>query len=407
VPADCAHNSPQAVPATSQPSPTPSANRPISTPVQLHVIDQLVEVVNRLYLYPDFNGADWPGIALSYRHQIEAGVDTETFYADMQKLVTALGDEHSSFESPAQVAQTNAALAGTPDYVGIGVVAVPLLDTGHETILSVRPDSTAAHNGLKPHDTILAVDGKPVIDKGVAHNELIRGPRCSSAVFTMQTPGKASRKITMIRDLVTTGLSVDARLVPTRDGSRIGYIFLPTFLDETIQGKVKQALEDFGTLDGLVLDDRMNPGGSSIALDPTLSYFTSGTLGHFLGRNSDRPYRLSAHPVGDSERVPLVVMVGKYTVSYGEIFAGILKDVGRGRLVGETTLGNVERLRSATFEDGSLVWLAEERFDPAVSHADWEKTGIVPDVNAVASWDMFTFETDPGLAASLKLLGHQ
>ena len=46
-------------------------------------------------------------------------------------------------------------------------------------------------------------------------------------------------------------------------------------------------------------------------------------------------------------------------------------------------------------------------FDPFVSHANWEKTGIVPDVEAYADWDTFLFETDPSVAAALSLLGHK
>jgi hypothetical protein len=56
--------------------------------------------------------------------------------------------------------------------------------------------------------------------------------------------------------------------------------------------------------------------------------------------------------------------------------------------------------------DGSKVWIAEERFDPLYSDTDWEALGISPDVEVIADWDTFTFETDPGVAAALVLLGH-
>jgi carboxyl-terminal processing protease len=70
-------------------------------------------------------------------------------------------------------------------------------------------------------------------------------------------------------------------------------------------------------------------------------------------------------------------------------------------------MGNVETLHGYNFEDGSRVWIAEERFDPIHSHATWEKNGIIPDVFAYANWDTFTFENDPSIAAALKLLGHK
>lgn len=41
-----------------------------------------------------------------------------------------------------------------------------------------------------------------------------------------------------------------------------------------------------------------------------------------------------------------------------------------------------------------------------VSASDWESTGIVPEVEVVAPWDTFTFESDPAVRAALGLLGH-
>jgi len=56
-------------------------------------------------------------------------------------------------------------------------------------------------------------------------------------------------------------------------------------------------------------------------------------------------------------------------------------------------------------QDGSQLWIAQETFVPANSNADWEQRHY-PAVQAFADWDTFVFETDPGIAAALKLLGH-
>ena len=91
-------------------------------------------------------------------------------------------------------------------------------------------------------------------------------------------------------------------------------------------------------------------------------------------------------------------------MSFGEVFAGVLKDTGRAKIIGQTSLGNVEILHGYDFDDGSRLWIAEETFDPSISKANWEETGIIPDVEAYADWDTFTFETDPSVAAALSLL---
>jgi carboxyl-terminal processing protease len=396
-------------PATTVAEPTPSlaTNPLISKDEQLRVLDALTRKITDVYLYPDFNGLDWPGTVAQYRAKVEGGLETEAFYTEMENLVSALGDEHSQFQSPARVAASDAELSGVNEYVGIGVLILPMLEKGRLTILSVFPDSSAEHGGLKQHDSLLAVDGIPLVENGKAHPERVRGPKCSAVVITVQSPGEAPRDIMFVRYRISAPEPIDARLVPTSDGSRIGYIFLPTFYDETIPGQVKKALEDFGPLDGLILDNRMNGGGSSKVVEPILSYFTSGTLGHFVSRTATRPLDITADPINNSQTVPLVILVGQDTVSFGEIFSGALQDTSRAKVVGQTTLGNVETLHGYNFDDGSRAWIAEERFDPLISHANWEKDGIRPNVEAYADWDTFTFENDPSVAAAVTLLGHK
>ncbi len=409
IPPECVGQPVATLPAATtvaEPTPGLGTNPYLSKSEQLKIFEELTGPIPDLYVYPDFNGLDWPAIVAKYRVKVEGGLDTEAFYTEMQNLINELGDNHSNYLSPDNVAASDAELAGKIDYVGIGVQVLPMLDKGRLSILMVFPGSSAEHAGLKPHDSLLAVDGIPLVENGIPYAQRVRGPACSAIVLTVQSPSEAARNVPLIRYAINTSLPIIARLVTTHDGSRIGYIYIPSFFDETIPEKVKQALEQFGPLDGLILDNRMNSGGSSNVMEPILGYFTSGTLGHFNSRSATRPLQVSADPINNSQNMPLVVLVGTDTVSFGEIFSGVLQDVGRAYIVGQTTLGNVETLHGHNLSDGSRLWLAEERFVPLHSQADWEKTGIVPDVQAYADWDTFTFENDPSVAAALTLLGH-
>jgi len=410
IPADCAGQAVATIPAATvlaEPTPSVGMNPTLTKDEQLKVFDELINPVPKLYVYTDFNGLDWLAAVAKYRAEVESGLDTQTFYADMGSLIDELNDDHSQFESPAAVAEAEAELAGKNNYVGIGVEILPMPQKGKMAVLLTFPDSPAEHAGLKPHDSILSIDSLPLVENGTPYPQRVRGPACSAAVLTVQSPGQARRKITVLRNGVNSNVPIIATLVSTHDGSRIGYIYIPSFFDETIPGQIKQALQDFGPLDGLILDNRMNAGGSSDVVEPIFGYFTSGTIGHFKSRTSSRPLAIQADPINNSQTVPLVVLVGVNTVSFGEIFSGALQDIGRAKVVGQTTLGNVEILHAHNLSDGSRLWLAEERFVPLHTQADWEKTGIVPDVVAYADWDTFTFETDPSVAAAVKLLGHK
>jgi carboxyl-terminal processing protease len=371
---------------------------------QLRVLEQLSDVVEQMYVYPDYNGRDWDEIESRYRAKIEAGLVTPSFYAEMSAMIEELGDEHSFFLSPHEVAEAEAELRGEIEFVGVGIYARLDSVRGRLVVISTFPGSPADYGGIQHHDSILQVDGR-AIDEDVSR--VLRGPQCSAVVLTVQSPDEAPREVMLVYDAIQGNIPIDARLVATSDGSKVGYIFIPSFFDETLPGQIEDALIEFGPLDGLILDLRMNGGGSSSVVYPILEYFIQGRLGQFVSRSSNRMLEIDANEIQNSQTVPLVVMVSEDTVSFGEIFAGVLQDSGRAEIVGETTLGNVEVLHGYSFEDGSQVWLAAETFYSAFSDANWEETGIIPDLQAFAEWDTFYFETDPSIAAAVNLLGYQ
>ncbi len=410
IPAECTSSAPFAtIPpdlALAPPTLTFEPNPEISTATQLKVFKELTDVVDDVYVYPDFNGKDWDEIKARYRSKIEAGLDTESFYLEVQAMITELGDEHSFYLAPLEVEASEAELRGENNYVGVGIYSLPDLERQTLTVISTFPDSPAERAGIKSHDKIIRVDGVPLQFEADATRQ-IRGPKCSALVLTVQTPGEAPRNLMLIRTSIQGNLNIEKRLVPTTDGSKIGYIFIPTFFDETIPPQIEDALEEFGQLDGLILDVRLNGGGSSSVVDPIFELFVDGRLGQFVSRTSSRSLDVDADPIHNSQTVPLIVIVSEDTVSYGEIFAGSLKDIGRAKVVGQTSLGNVEVLHGFNFDDDSQIWIAAETFYSATSETNFELSGIIPDVEAFAEWDTITFETDPAITAAVELLGHK
>jgi carboxyl-terminal processing protease len=150
------------------------------------------------------------------------------------------------------------------------------------------------------------------------------------------------------------------------------------------------------------LDNRMNGGGSNEVVEPILGYFTGGLLGHFVSRQEERPFTIRPNEINGSQNVPLVVLVGSGTASFGEIFAGVLQDSGRAHIIGITTDGNVEILWGYDFEDGSRVWIASETFRP-YNHPDqnWEATGIIPDETVPGEFADYALANDPPVSAAM------
>ena len=406
IPPDCASTPLATIPpdVSVQATPQEAQVTEISTREQLSIFKNIEQIVEQVYVYPDFNGNDWDKIVAKYRSEIEAGLDTQAFYDEMSAMITELGDEHSFFLSPADVAESEAELKGDVNYVGVGIYGQPDFAKQRLVVISTYPDSPAEHAGIQDHDSILLIDKQP-IKEGYAN--LIRGPRCSPVIFTVQSPGETPRDVMLLRYPIQGDVPIETRLVSTTDGSKIGYIFIPSFFDESLPKQIKNALNEFGPLDGLILDVRLNLGGISTVTYPIMEYFIHGKLGEFVSRTESHPLEIQANEIQNSQTVPLVVLVSQGTASFGEIFAGIMKDSGRAKIVGETSLGNVEVLHGFDFDDGSQLWLATETFHSAFSNANWEETGIVPDVQAYAAWDTFYFDTDPSVKAAVEILGHK
>ncbi|TAK11742.1 MAG: PDZ domain-containing protein [Anaerolineae bacterium] len=378
---------------------------------QQAIFQELWEIIRDEYLYPDFNGLDWDAIHVEYSDRIAAGLSDQAFYFAMDEMIFRLGDEHSVFLSPEMVAAEEAAYAGSLDYVGIGIYLGGVPERQRAVIYMVIPGSPAEAAGLKARDSILTVNGEPVLDELGYPTDTLRGPEGTDVTIEVQTPGEAPREITITRRRITGGLPVPYEVLTSPDGQRIGYLLIPTFSDGNIDKLVNDALLAMtanGPLDGLIVDDRLNDGGFDTELRGTLRLFTDGIVGYFVNRQGREHLNVNARDVGGSQTVPLVVLVGPETYSYGEVFAGVLADQGRATIIGETTEGNVETLWGFDFEDGSRAWIAHDTFEPA-NHpdADWEATGIVPDILAPSEWDLHTQADDPGILAALAFFDGQ
>ena len=393
----------------SAPTPEMPANTAVSaetTARQLAVLDELSAVVPETYIDPLLNGNDWPATVQRYRDVVTLGLTDADFNIALDGLISELGDGHSHIESPAEVAESAEQLAGDADYVGIGVFVQPIFEVGGSSIIVVFPGSPAERAGLRAHDTLLAVDGQPAIGvPGEPYVNPFRGPEGTTISIAVSHPGGATETVEVTRGRVEDSKAIDLCVVP---GTRILYVLLPGLSDSTLAGHIESALTalaDGGPLDGVVVDNRLNHGGSSSVLEPILSLFAGGDLGEFRDRHDTRSLTVEPNDVNGSQTVPMVVLVGANTVSYGEVMAGVLQAQGRAIVIGSTTRGNVETLNAFDLDDGSRLWLAAETFEAAgATYGPWEETGIIPDFVVSTRWDLFDETNDPALAAAVAIL---
>ena len=372
---------------------------------QIGIFTELWATVKEKYLYHDYNGLDWNAIRGEYRELIEDGLSFDDFYAAMEEMIWRLGDDHSVFLTPEKASKEDMKYAGNTDFVGIGVLLSAIPERQRAVILAVFPGGSAEEAGLQARDSILTVNGEAILDEQGGLKQLIKGPEGSQIALTVQSPRQPERELALTRKRVSGPIPVPYTVITTQQDRRLGYILLVTFADQTVEQQVGEALQVMSIsapLDGLILDNRYNEGGASTVLNGVLGYFSHGELGHFISREKEKVLRVEGRDLGGSQPVPLVILVGAHTYGYGEIFAGVLQDVGRAYIIGENTGGNVETLKGYNFSDGSRAWIAYTSFRPLNKlHMNWEGIGIVPDQVISSAWDDHPFESDPAVEAAI------
>jgi C-terminal peptidase prc len=398
------------MPAPTAPPLTPTATlAPLDLAARQQIFDQLWNLVNRRYVYKDFRGVDWKAVRAQYEPRVRTAETPEQFYQALREMIELLGDEHSHFESPQEVAEEQARIEGTLSYGGIGVSIRD--DPGGALITRLAPGGPAEQAGLQPRDLIVAIGGIPLTDTAAFGPEgpegAVRGAPGTTVQLTVRSPGGAPRDVAVLRQIIPEDAfpPVTVQRLP---GTQVGLLAINTFAQTDLVEKVRdqlQSLLDAGPLAGLIIDVRDNGGGFINQMLETLGIFIDGgTIGSSGGRRAHDDLEIpSGQVVSQLAGVPIVVLTSADTVSAAEMFAAGMRLRGRARFVGTTTAGNTENLLAHEFPDGSRLWLAEMAYylpDGSLL----EDVGVRPDREVDAEWWRFAPADDPQIQAALEEL---
>lgn len=271
-------------------------------------------------------------------------------------------DPHSSYMSPRTKADFDIHMK--LKLTGIG--AVLRSEDGQTIVAEVVAGGAAAKDGrLKAGDKIVAVSGQngEMIDivemKLTKVVDKVRGKEGTIVKLTVIPKDSPEPKIyELVRQVVEIkSQEVKGEIIET--GSRlpgtagkIGVIHVPSFYRD-FQGfengdadskstvtDMRAVLRDFkakGGVDLVVVDLRNNPGGAlAEAIEVSGLFIDKGSVvqvkdprGRVKSLNDDEPGALC--------KEPLVVLINRHSASASEIFAGVIKDYGRGVVIGDTT----------------------------------------------------------------------
>lgn len=186
----------------------------------------------------------------------------------------------------------------------------------------------------------------------------IRGKKGSSVYLNILSgdtpPGSTPETIVLVRDVINLEDSAAKLEYQEVNDKRFAVIEIPSFYAKQARNKTKQdtivstskdverlikQAQSTGTIDGLIIDLRGNGGGFlREAINLTGLFIDTGPVVQ-VQSSDEQSVQYDDKTSGTAYDGPLAVLVDKTSASASEIFAGAIKDYGRGIIIGERTFG--------------------------------------------------------------------
>jgi carboxyl-terminal processing protease len=318
-------------------------------------------------------------------------------------------DPHSGFISKRDYKQFTRQSKGKFGGVGITLGYDPVT-LNQLTVISPMVGTPAFDAGILAGDVILKIDGKST--EGMRLGEavdLITGEPGEKVILSVRHESGETQDITIVRaEIKVPSVLGDLRRVGrpkewdflVDKTNKIGYVRLTGFT-ETSADELRDAINQLKKdgVRGLVLDLRDNPGGLLKSAKEISNLFLSdGRIVSTKGRNQEEEiYTADPHEtlLGPDSKVPMAVLINRYSASASEIVSACLQDHKRAIVVGERSYGKGSVQNIIQMEHGeSALKLTTASY--------WRPSGKnihrFPDSKESDEWGV---KPNPGMEASL------
>ena len=315
-------------------------------------------------------------LTIVQRSYVEEVSIKDLIYGAIEGMLASL-DPHSGFMPPEIYKEMKVDTRG--EFGGLGI-EISLRD-GVLTIISPIEDTPASRAGLLAGDQILKIENEYTKDMEIMEAvQLMRGAPGTKITITVMRPTfEKPQQFTMEREIIKVQ-SVKAKTLE----KGFGYVRLTQFQEHTAEDLSKALTklheESGGTLQGLILDLRNNPGGlldSAVSVSDT--FIKKGNIVSVKGRNEADELKHMATPVDHINGVPMVVLVNGGSASASEIVAGALQDHKRAVIMGQKTFGKGSVQTVVPLGNNTAIKLTTARYYTP-SGRSIQAQGIEPDI---------------------------
>ena len=357
--------------AQSTPNSSPTIPRVFNNNFR-NLINQVWQIVEKIYIDPKFNGQDWQAVRQKYLNRNYQS--SEEVYQAIEEMLELLGDPSTRFMKPEEF---KALQIPSEDMGTIGLKINQDKKTQELTVVNPIEKSPAYKAGILPGDVLIKIDGQSTRNMNEYEAiKLIRGPIGSELILTIRR-NRQQLNYSITREKFQLE-PVYYSKKETASGD-IGYIRLTSFSASATE-KMRQAIKELEKqqVAGYILDLRSNSGGLFYsAIEIARMWLSKGTIVFFENRQGNLEQQ-DAKQRATTER-PLVILVNEATISASEILASALQENQRAILVGTETRGSnlIQSVRAIGNGSGLAVtigkWLTPKK-------NDINQSGLTPDV---------------------------
>ena len=393
--------------------------------LRLDTFNKVWNTVNEKHYDSTFNGVDWSKVRVDYLPKVQAAKSDQEFHAVLRQMLAELKLSHFNIFPPVPAAADGTDSAGV---VGIDIV---WLD-GVPVVERIQKGSPAESAGLLPGYVIRSIDGSKIeerirpVREGLEKRAIGDGLRrmyLERAVEAMLS-GKAGTKVSveyfdgedrprnkeLERRLYAGEMSqplghfpkqpviFESRLLP----ENIGYIRFNMWVIPQA-AKIRAAVRGFSNADGIIFDLRGNPGGVGGLAGGAAGLLTDKQLDLGSMRTRGGQMNLIAYPQSDPFLGKVVILSDHGTGSTSELFAAGLQELGRAKVIGDTTAGAV---LPSVFEVLPTGWTFQYVISDYRSPKNIliEGRGVQPDAKVITTRADLLAGRDPQLETAIKVI---
>ncbi len=366
---------------------------------------------------PDMHGADWQAVRGKYRLAARYAPSWSVFSRVIKMMNGELDASHLGFRA-GDVAASR--WADPPWKRGWKIFTVHLgarFDAAYAgegwRVRDVVPRSPAdkGEKGLLPGDVVLSVDGRKV-SPGMDYAEVMNGPLPHRYRLRVRREGV---KGLLVREVEGTTFAAVRKLIRDADVEKarayvrgrgnFGYLAIDAMNAASADAFTDQVFAECFGKDGVVVDVRYNGGGFTAdrLIDILCGNRHARTLSRGMG-NEGFPMERYARPVITT--LPAVVLANQRSQSNAEEFSHAMQVLGRAKVVGMETSGDVIGTTDVNILDYGIARRPRTGFFLRDGR-DMEGHGAKPDIEVDLTPADIAAGRDPQLDAALRALAEE